>query len=120
MMQKAFTQTIRIVQNPRPASSVMRLLARRPGRLTIALLAFAFKEIPLWSLPVVTAEIIDIVATGGEVSTVLMWFAIAAVLLIQNYPNHIIYTRNFMTVVRDTGAELRNALAARLQSLSIG
>ena len=25
-----------------------------------------------------------------------------------------------MTVVRDTGADLRNALAARLQSLSIG
>jgi len=33
---------------------------------------------------------------------------------------HIVYTRNFMTVVRDTGADLRNALAARLQSLSIG
>ena len=41
-------------------------------------------------------------------------------LLLQNYPNHILYTRNFMTVVRDTGAGLRNALAARLQSLSIG
>ena len=38
----------------------------------------------------------------------------------QNYPNHIIYTRNFMTVVRDLGADLRNALTARLQSLSIG
>ncbi|WP_019180800.1 ABC transporter ATP-binding protein [Microbacterium yannicii] len=124
MAQKAFTGTstgtIRIVQSPRPARSVMRLLLRRPGRLTIALLAFAFKEIPLWFLPVVTAEIIDLVATGGEVSTVLVWFGIAAVLLLQNYPNHILYTRNFMTVVRDTGADLRNALAARLQSLSIG
>jgi ATP-binding cassette subfamily B protein len=124
MTQKAFTGTstgtIRIVQNPRPARSVMRLLLRRPGRLTIALLAFALKEIPLWFLPVVTAEIIDLVASGGDVSTVLVWFAIAAVLLLQNYPNHILYTRNFMTVVRDTGADLRNALAARLQSLSIG
>jgi ATP-binding cassette subfamily B protein len=120
MTQKAFTGTIRIAQSPRPARSVLRLLARRPGRMTIAILAFALKEIPLWFLPVVTAEIIDLVATGGEVSTVLVWFAIAAVLLLQNYPNHIVYTRNFMTVVRDTGADLRNALAARLQSLSIG
>ncbi|MGK3954480.1 ABC transporter ATP-binding protein [Microbacterium sp. I2] len=120
MTQKAFTGTIRIAQQPRPARSVLRLLARRPGRMTVAILAFSLKEIPLWFLPVVTAEIIDLVATGGEVSTVLVWFAIAAALLIQNYPNHIVYTRNFMTVVRDTGADLRNALAARLQSLSIG
>ena len=120
MTQKAFTGTIRIAQQPRPARSVLRLLARRPGRMTVAILAFSLKEIPLWFLPVVTAEIIDLVATGGEVSTVLVWFAVAAALLIQNYPNHIVYTRNFMTVVRDTGADLRNALAARLQSLSIG
>ncbi len=119
-MQKALTGTIRIVQSPRPARSVLRLLARRPGRLTLAIVAFALKEIPLWFLPVVTAEIIDLVATDGDVSTVLMWFGIAAGLLLQNYPMHIVYTRNFMTVVRDTGADLRNALAARLQSLSIG
>ncbi|MFE5409064.1 ABC transporter ATP-binding protein [Microbacterium sp. NPDC056569] len=123
MTQKAFTGPIRIIsiaQSPRPGRSVLKLLARRPGRMTLAILAFACKEIPLWFLPVVTARIIDLVATGGEVSTVLVWFAVAAVLLVQNYPMHIIYTRNFMTVVRDTGADLRNALAARLQSLSIG
>jgi ATP-binding cassette subfamily B protein len=123
MTQKAFTgaiRTISIAQGPRPGRSVLRLLARRPGRMTIAILAFACKEIPLWFLPVVTAQIIDLVATGGQVSTVLIWFGVAAVLLVQNYPMHIVYTRNFMTVVRDTGADLRNALAARLQSLSIG
>lgn len=123
MMQKTFTGPIRIIsiaQSARPGRSVLKLLARRPGRMTIAVLAFACKEIPLWFLPVVTARIIDLVATGGEVSTVFAWFAVAAVLLVQNYPMHIVYTRNFMTVVRDTGADLRNALAARLQSLSIG
>jgi ATP-binding cassette subfamily B protein len=123
MAQKALTGPIRVIaiaQSPKPARSVLKLLARRPGRMTIAVLAFALKEIPLWFLPVVTAEIIDLVATGGDVSTVLIWFGIAALLLLQNYPNHILYTRNFMTVVRDTGADLRNALAARLQSLSIG
>ena len=88
--------------------------------MSLALLGFALKEIPLWFLPVITAAIIDIVADGGEVTAVLWWFALAVVLLLQNYPNHILYTRSFMTVVRDTGADLRNALAARLQSLSIG
>lgn len=88
--------------------------------MTVAILAFALKEIPMWFLPVITAGIIDVVVDGGPVESVLWWFALAVVLLLQNYPNHIVYTRNFMTVVRDTGAELRNALAARLQSLSIG
>lgn len=99
---------------------MLRLLARRPGRMGVAIGAFALKEIPLWFLPVITAAIIDLVAGGGEVSAVLGWFALAAALLLQNYPNHILYTRSFMTVVRDTGADLRNALAERLQALSIG
>ncbi|MFD0473926.1 ABC transporter ATP-binding protein [Nonomuraea thailandensis] len=109
-----------LIDGAHPARSVARLLARRPGRMSAALLAFALKEIPLWFLPVITAAIIDVVAGRGSLTSVLWWFALAAVLLLQNYPNHILYTRSFMTVVRDIGADLRNALAARLQSLSIG
>ncbi|MFP3712670.1 ABC transporter ATP-binding protein [Puerhibacterium sp. TATVAM-FAB25] len=109
-----------LVDGARPAWSVLRLLGRRPWRMTIAVAAFALKEVPLWFLPVITAAIIDIVADDGEVSAVLGWLGLATVLLAQNYPNHLLYTRCFMTVVRDTGADLRNALAARLQSLSIG
>ncbi|WP_211267086.1 ABC transporter ATP-binding protein [Nonomuraea candida] len=109
-----------LIDGAHPARSVLRLLARRPGRMSLALLAFALKEIPLWFLPVITAAIIDVVAERGSPTAVLWWFALAGVLLLQNYPNHLLYTRNFMTVVRDIGADLRNALAARLQSLSIG
>ncbi|TMR24860.1 ABC transporter ATP-binding protein [Nonomuraea zeae] len=109
-----------LIDGAHPVRSVVRLLARRPGRMATALVAFALKEIPLWFLPVITAAIIDVVADRGSVTAVLWWFALAGVLLLQNYPNHILYTRNFMTVVRDIGADLRNALAARLQSLSIG
>jgi ATP-binding cassette subfamily B protein len=120
MPEKAFTRATDVIDGEHPTRSVLRLLLRRPGRMTVAILAFALKEIPLWFLPVVTAAIIDIVAAGGQVSAVLGWLAVAVVLLLQNYPNHLLYTRSFMTVVRDTGADLRNALAARLQSLSIG
>jgi ATP-binding cassette subfamily B protein len=120
MPQKALSAPAALVDGLHPTRSVLRLLARRPWRLTFAIAAFSVKEIPLWFLPVVTAGIIDVVATGGELSAVFWWFALAAVLLLQNYPNNIIYTRNFMTVVRDLGADLRNALTARLQSLSIG
>ncbi|MDR7276743.1 ABC transporter ATP-binding protein [Catenuloplanes atrovinosus] len=109
-----------VVDGAHPVRSVLRLLRRRPGRISLAIGSFMLKEIPLWFLPVITAKIIDIVANGGRTSTVLVWFAVAFVLLAQNYPNHLLYTHHFMRVVRDTGAGLRNALAARLQSLSIG
>ncbi|OAZ40693.1 ABC transporter, partial [Microbacterium arborescens] len=120
MARKPLSRPADLIDGARPARSVLRLLARRPGRMGVAIGAFALKEIPMWFLPVITAAIIDIVASGGEVSAVIGWFLLAAALLLQNYPNHILYTRSFMTVVRDTGADLRNALAARLQSLSIG
>lgn len=120
MAQKALSHPAALIDGQHPTRSVLRLVARRPWRLTFAITAFAIKEIPLWFLPVITAAIIDVVASKGDVTEVLWWFALAAVLLLQNYPNHIIYTRNFMTVVRDLGADLRNALTARLQSLSIG
>ncbi|MFJ2543525.1 ABC transporter ATP-binding protein [Microbacterium sp. NPDC087589] len=120
MAQKALSHPAALINGDHPTRSVLRLVARRPWRLTFAITAFAIKEIPLWFLPVITAAIIDVVASDGDVTEVLWWFALAAVLLLQNYPNHIIYTRNFMTVVRDLGADLRNALTARLQSLSIG
>ncbi|WP_309127480.1 ABC transporter ATP-binding protein [Microbacterium sp.] len=120
MSKKALSRAAALIDGQHPIRSVLRLVGRRPWRLTAAVLAFAVKETPLWFLPVITAAIIDIVAAGGEVSGVLWWFALAALLLLQNYPNHLIYTRNFMTVVRDLGADLRNALTARLQSLSIG
>ncbi|TDL46105.1 ABC transporter ATP-binding protein [Microbacterium oleivorans] len=120
MTRKTLSSLDGLIDGGRPARSVLRLLARRPGRMTVAVLAFAAKEIPLWFLPVITAAVIDVVAGRGDVSQVMWWFVVAAVLLLQNYPNHILYTRSFMTVVRDTGADLRNALAERLQSLSIG
>ncbi|MDJ1114280.1 ABC transporter ATP-binding protein [Microbacterium dauci] len=120
MSRKPLSRVGDLIDGAHPTRSILRLLARRPGRISVAVLAFTFKEIPLWFLPVITAAIIDIVAEDGDVTAVLWWFALAAVLLLQNYPNHLLYTRSFMTVVRDTGADLRNALAARLQSLSIG
>ncbi|MQM26292.1 ABC transporter ATP-binding protein [Glycomyces albidus] len=120
MHQKALARRVALLDGSRPARSVLKLLARRPWRMLAAVAAFAVKEVPLWFLPVVTAAIIDLVSSGGSVGAVLGWLGVAVALLVQNYPNHIVYTRNFMTVVRDTGADLRNALAARLQSLSIG
>jgi ATP-binding cassette subfamily B protein len=109
-----------LLDGAHPVRSLARLLALQPRRLAVALAAFVAKDVPLWFLPVVTGAVIDIVAEGGSTTSVLVWFAVSVVLLVQNYPNHLVYTRNFMTLVRGTGAALRNALVERLQTLSIG
>lgn len=108
------------VDGAHPVRTITRILRRRPGKISVAVAAFTVKEIPVWFLPVVTASIIDIVAARGDVGEITFWFALATLLLLQNYPNTLLYTRSFMTVVRDAGADLRNALTAHLQSLSIG
>ena len=110
----------RTIDGRHPARSVLRLLDLHRGRVLAAVGFFALKDTPLWLLPVVTASIIDVVVAGGPLSTLWLWAGIAVVALAQNYPNHVAYTRLFMGVVRRTGADLRNALAARLQALSIG
>jgi ATP-binding cassette subfamily B protein len=108
------------IDGAHPGRSVLRLLGLHKGRVTVAVLFFAVKDTPLWLLPVVTSAIIDVVVAGGPMSTLWLWAGIAVIALLQNYPNHLMYTRLFMGVVRNIGADLRNALASRLQSLSIG
>lgn len=117
---QALSQIERAVDGRRPARSVLRLLAAHRGRVAASVAFFALKDTPLWLMPVVTAEIIDVVVAGGPVSSLALWAGIAIVALLQNYPNHVAYTRLFMGAVRDIGRDLRNALAARLQTLSIG
>lgn len=100
--------------------SVLRLLGLHRGRVAASVAFFALKDTPLWLMPVVTAAIIDVVVDGGPPATLALWASIAVVALVQNYPNHVMYTRLFMGAVRDLGRDLRNALAERLQALSIG
>lgn len=84
------------------------------------MLIFPLKDSPQWLMPVVTANVIDVVVKGGPVTSLYLWATIAFLALAQNYPTHVLYTKLYMGVVRQIGADLRNALTARLQVLSIG
>lgn len=103
-----------------PVRSLARALRPSRRRLIAAAAVFAVKDSPLWLMPVITGAAVDAVVRGGPVST-LGWLAIgAAVLVIQNAFTHVLFTRLYMGAVRSLGAGFRNALAARLQLLSIG
>lgn len=89
-------------------------------RLALAVVAFGIKDSPVWLLPVITGAVIDIVVNGGPVSG-LIWIAGGSVLLLAiHFPMHLLFVRLFFGSSRALGAQLRNGLTSRLQSLSIG
>ncbi len=108
------------IDGAHPVRTVLRLLGSHRRRVLSAIAFFTVKDVPLWLMPVITARVIDVVVNGGPLRELWLWAAIAVVALLQNYPNHVQYTKLYMGAVRQIGADLRNGLTARLQSLSIG
>ena len=111
---------MRPVDGERPVRSLAGLLGGYRKRLIPAFFVFAVKDSPLWIMPVLTSSLIDVVVAKGPLTSIWVISAIALVTLVQNYPSHVLWTRLYNGSVRDLGAGLRNQLASRLQSLSLG
>ncbi|BCJ73132.1 ABC transporter ATP-binding protein [Catellatospora sp. IY07-71] len=103
-----------------PVRTVAYLLREDRGRLALGVLAFAVKHSPTWLLPLVTANVIDVVVEHRPVAQ--LWWATAILLacLSLNYPFHVLFVRNHSGSVRRMGTRLRSALCRRMQELSIG
>jgi ATP-binding cassette, subfamily B, bacterial len=103
-----------------PLRSVLRLLRPSRWRILLALLTFAVKHSPIWLLPLLTANIINVVVEHRPISELWWNTAILAVVLVQNWPTHMLWVSLNSRIVRSNGARLRSALTTRLQQLSIG
>jgi len=108
------------IDGTHPTRTVVRLLAPHRASIAVSVLLFAIKDSPLWVLPILTARIIDVVVRHGELSELWVYAALAVGVLILNYPGHVLFVRLFAGAVRQIAADLRNAIASRLQNLSIG
>ncbi|WP_157416071.1 ABC transporter ATP-binding protein [Agromyces allii] len=104
----------------RPGSSLIGLLRPFRGRLIGISAIFLVKDSPIWLLPVITARAVDIVVAEGPLSSIGVLAIVSAVLLLQVYPMHVLFTRLYMGIVRRIAVTLRNAVTMRLQTLSIG
>jgi ATP-binding cassette, subfamily B, bacterial len=104
----------------RPFASLLGLLRPQSSRLIGASLAFLVKDSPAWVLPVVTGSIIDIVVSHGPLDKLLPWVVGASLILALNYPFNMIFVGVSSRTTRELAVELRNALTARLQRLSLG
>lgn len=103
-----------------PIASIGSLLRPYRGRVLAAALFHVVQDSPLWLVPVFTAQIIDTVVAGADFGRLWLLVALTVLVLSVHYPNHIWYVRMYSTAYRSVAADLRNALTAHLQGLSIG
>ncbi len=104
----------------KPLRALILFFSGNRRRLALAVLLFIVKSSPIWLLPLLTANIIDIVIRREPERELWIQAAILLALLVQNVPLHTWYVRTVSNAIRDVETRLRGALCRRLQQLSIG
>ncbi|GIH76493.1 ABC transporter ATP-binding protein [Planobispora longispora] len=103
-----------------PIRTLIYLFAGERRKLLAAVFAFLVKHSPIWVLPFVTANIIDVVEGRGSITGLWVNAGALLALLLLNYPLHLLYVRCLHGAIRRVGTGLRTALCRRMQHLSIG
>ena len=90
--------------------------------LIFAAICYIIKKSPQWMIPIVTANLIDLVVEQPEnmMQRIVLNVVFLAVLLILNIPFHYLYVKSEAVATRNVEAALRGALVRKLQHLSIG
>jgi ATP-binding cassette subfamily B protein len=89
-------------------------------RLLIASVVFIIKHSPVWLLPLLTANIIDVVVERQPIAGLWSNALVLGLLLFLNIPLHVLYMRELSAALRRMETRLRSALSRQLQRLSIG
>ncbi|MEO3861667.1 ABC transporter ATP-binding protein [Acrocarpospora sp. B8E8] len=103
-----------------PVRTLAYLYRDHRRRLLGAVLAFIVKHSPTWLLPLVTANIVNVLVEHRPVGELWVNAGVLCLLLILNYPFHLLYVRALSGAIRRVGTGLRSALCRRMQELSIG
>jgi ATP-binding cassette subfamily B protein len=103
-----------------PVRTLLYLFRPDRGRVGLAVAVFLAKHAPVWLLPLITANIVDVVVRHRPIS-VLWWnSAVLLVILLLNLPLHLLYVHWMHGSIRRMGTRMRSALCHRMQQLSIG
>ncbi len=90
-------------------------------RLFFVFILYLIKASPVWVIPIVGSNIINLIeeAGPGVVHKLVFQFAVGAAFALQNIPTHIWFIQVFSSVNRKVEMMLRSSLCTRLQHLSI-
>ena len=105
-----------------PLAPLLSLFRPYRAQLGLALLVFIVKHSPVWAMPLLTADLINLVSAPERPPASRIWIdgLLLAVLIAQNIPTHVLYIRLISRAVRAVESDLRQQLIRRLQQLSLG
>ncbi len=105
----------------RPWRTVIGIYGGYGWRLLAAGVYYVIKSSPVWIMPVITANIINIVSNpaGHPMRSLALNGVTIAAILSLNIPFHMLYQVEISKVARSVEAELRAAIVRRYQLLSI-
>jgi ATP-binding cassette subfamily B protein len=105
----------------KPFTTLVHLFRRDRVNLLLAALFFVVKHSPVWMFPVVTAGVINSITgqDGKSIEDLWKYLIFMSIMVAQNIPTHVLFTKFFSTSLRNMEARLRSALVRRLQQLSI-
>ena len=105
-----------------PIRTMLQFYKGQYHRLLLAALCYVIKKSPQWMIPIITANLINLVVNRPEdmARQIVTNVAVLAVLLVMNIPFHYAYVKLEAAATRNVEAGLRGALVRKLQHLSIG
>lgn len=91
------------------------------GNLSVSLFFFVVKHSPIWIIPVITGDMIDVISGPAHGSEARIWIdlVIVAAVIAQNIPTQLVHTSYLSRSSRRVEAGLRGTLVRKLQHLSI-
>ena len=104
-----------------PLRTLLYLYSTERRKLILAVGLFAIKHSPVWAMPLLTANIIDILSQRDLHPLSELWLnaLILGALLFQNIPVHFLYVRYLSRAARTLETQLRSAICRRMQHLSL-
>lgn len=103
-----------------PIKTLIFMLREQKKHIVLAILFFSIKHSPAWFIPLITANLIDIVVQKRSTTELAFNCGALVFVVLQNYPTNMLYVRFLAIAVRDIENRLRSALVQRMQQLSIG
>jgi ATP-binding cassette subfamily B protein len=104
-----------------PMKILVSLYKGNYGNLALSSLFFLIKVSPVWVMPIIMANIINLATTPGIDTPKNMAINVGIMILViaQNVPTNYLFTKFYARSVRFVEARLRSALVLKLQQLSI-
>ncbi len=100
---------------------IIKALKRNVKPIILSLLIYIIKAAPVYVIPLLTADIINVVTnqSANALTRIIIDAIVIFLLLLENIPMNALYHKISDNILRKTGAGIRSSVVRKLQQLSI-